>query len=139
MITNNPREGEDIANVDGDRAKLTLNFYRFLDDLTDLTNNLESRIVVLESKIDALEFETFADVTASMTTTGSNQNIICTNTVPITITLGGSPAVNRLVNIKRRGAQVTVVGSIDGSTPTVINVVNFSIKLLYTGTEYVQI
>jgi hypothetical protein len=43
------------------------------------------------------------------------------------------------VHIKRRDAKITVVGSIDGFDHRVINVKNYSMHLVFDGTDWSEI
>lgn len=65
-----------------------------------------------------------------------NQVLICKNTVPITVTLPVAPPIGTVVHVKRRNDVVTVIGTIDGLTDIIINVVNYSVHLYYDGIDW---
>lgn len=73
--------------------------------------------------------------TENMETDGF-QIIICRNTSPIIIDLQADSVDNTEVHIKRRGAQVTVVGTIDGLENRVINLAKWSDHLVFDGTDW---
>jgi len=64
--------------------------------------------------------------------------IVCTNTSSINITL---PSAQRddMIEVKRRGSEVVVIGTIDGLTNKTINVLNYSMRLVYNGTGWNEI
>lgn len=108
-----------------------------LDDLEVRVKNNEDSIVGLDQRVDELEYRAFETVitTADMTTQGY-QVIICNNIVPITITLNTLAIDETEVHIKRRGAEVTIIGTIDGLVDRVINVPLWSDHLIYDGTDW---
>jgi hypothetical protein len=97
----------------------------------------EAAIASLNIRVDVLEFKStkVINTIVDMTTDGY-QTIICRNTGPITITLELSPVDDTEVNIKRRGEEVTVVGLINGTDDRVINIPQWSMKLVYDGTDW---
>ena len=91
----------------------------------------------LDGRVGTLEFKStkVINTTTSLTTDGY-QTIICRNTSPITITLELTPVNDTEVNIKRRGEEVTVIGLINGTADRVINIPQWSMKLVYDGTDW---
>jgi len=77
--------------------------------------------------------------TADSLTSGSGQVVICKNTASINITLNTTPALGERVYIKRKDAEVVVIGQIDGVTNKTINVQNYAMHLIYDGTEWSEI
>lgn len=75
----------------------------------------------------------------SARSTFGNQVLICKNNTPISITLQVLPPIGTNVHIKRRDAQVTVVGDIDGVANKVISSVNQSLHLYYDGIDWNEI
>jgi hypothetical protein len=61
---------------------------------------------------------------------------ICRNTTPITITLKLLPVLGDEIQVKRSGAEVTVIGLIDGLNDQVINVLNWSSHYVFNGTDW---
>ena len=109
-----------------------------LDELDARVTINEAAIVDLNLRVDVLEYKAFETVitTESLTTLGY-QVIICKNTVPITITLELSPVDDTEVHIKRRGEEVTIIGTINGiSEPRVVTIPEWSDHLIYDGTDW---
>lgn len=99
-----------------------------------------SRVSRNAAKINALELKEFEVInTTSNLTTEPNQIIICRNTTPITITLDSQAVIEDEVHIKRRDATISVVGSIDGFANRTINVKNYSMHLVFDGTDWSEI
>ena len=67
------------------------------------------------------------------------QVIICDNTPPIAITLNTSPVINELVHIKRTDGVVNIIGTIDGLVDLTLNVIGYSVLLIFNGTDWSQI
>lgn len=92
------------------------------------------------AKINSLELKEFEIIsTTEDLTTEEFQIIICKNTSPIMITLDPQAIENDEVHIKRRGVSIEVVGSIDGFTNKTINVLNYSMHLVFDGTDWSEI
>ena len=107
------------------------------DTLEGRVEQNELNILDLQQRVDILEFKVFKKVitTDSLTTSGY-QIIICKNTSPITITLELSPEDETEVHVKRRGAEVTIIGTIDGLVDRVLNIPQWSDHLVYDNTEW---
>ena len=100
----------------------------------------EADIIDLQLRVAALEYRFYEIVTTTTSlTTDQFQTIICSNVTPINITLKLDPVVGDEVNIKRRGGSVVVIGTIDGFTNKTINVLNYSMKLVFNGTDWSEI
>jgi len=99
-----------------------------------------SRVSRNAAKINALELKEFEVITTTADlTTNLNQIIICKNTVSINITLNDQAVEGDEVHIKRRDAIIEVIGSIDGLTNKTINVLNYSMHLVFDGTDWSEI
>ena len=108
-----------------------------LDELDARVTINEAAIASLNIRVGVLEFKSTKVINTIVDiTTDGYQTIICRNTVPITITLQGSPVDDTEVNIKRRGEEVTVIGLINGTADRVINIPQWSMKLVYDGTDW---
>lgn len=99
-----------------------------------------SRISRDAARINSLELKEFEIVsTTEDLTTEEFQIVICKNTLPIVITLDPQALENDEVHIKRRGESIDVIGSIDGFTDKTINVLNYSMHLVYDGADWSEI
>ena len=108
-----------------------------LDEIDARVTINEAAIANLNIRVDVLEFKSTKVInTITSLTTEGYQTIICRNTVPITITLELSPVNGTEVNIKRGGEEVTVIGLIDGTADRVINIPQWSMKLVFDGTDW---
>jgi len=143
-----PRRQEDFFDRNGDP---TLRFIRWIELVTGQTNQTvvdvintgseitgsASRISRDAAKLNALELKEFEVVsTTTALTTNRNQIIICNNATPIDITLDPLAVEGDEVHIKRRNAEVTEKGIIDGLTDRTINVLNWSDHLVFDGTDW---
>ncbi len=101
---------------------------------------IKEDIVDLQLRVADLEYRVYeiVNTTASIDSEPFT-TIICKNTLPIDITLDTDAKENDEVNIKRRGATVNVIGQIDGSTNMTLNIKNYSMKLVFDGTEWSEI
>ncbi len=70
------------------------------------------------------------DVPGDYTTVGS-QLLICENASPINITLNTAAVNGETVIVKRKGALITIIGAIDGST-------SLTLPALYDGVQLVH-
>ena len=73
--------------------------------------------------------------------TGGNINQIldCINVAPITVTLDPQAVGGDEVHVKRRGEEILIVGDIDGSSDLIINVLLYSVHLIFNGTTWISI
>ena len=90
-------------------------------------------------ELQSLVFDLVPDVLTNQTLSGVNQRLVCRNVAPISITLSASPSIGSVVDIKRRGDIVNIVGVVDGAANPSLSSPLESIRLLYDGTEYVKI
>lgn len=125
-----PRRREDFFKPNGDP---TLRHTKFLESLTGQTNTSSVDIEVIQAK----EFE-IINTTESLTS-GRFQIIICKNITDISIQLDPDAIENDEVHIKRRLGVVNVLGSIDGFTNKTINVLNYSMHLVFDGDDWSEI
>ena len=115
----------------------------YTDDISnakqDITSS-SSRTSRNSAKINSLELKEFEIVSTTADFTAQEfQIIICKNTSPISITLDPQAIENDEVHIKRRGEEITVIGSIDGFVNRTINVLNYSMHLVFDGTDWSEI
>ena len=72
-------------------------------------------------------------------TTDRNQIIICKNSASINITLDPQAVAEDECHIKRRNGVVEVIGTVDGLVNKTINVLNYSMHLVFDGTDWSEI
>lgn len=103
---------------------------------TDIAN-LDARVADNRSDIDYLLglVPSVITATASLTTVG-NAVIACENTTAITITLNPTPEQGETISVTRRGAKVTIAGSINGSDGIKLTSKFDSPSLVYIGSEW---
>jgi len=108
-----------------------------LDSTEQALTSSNSRVSRNAAKINALEKVDFEvePITADFTTF-RNQIIICKNTSSINVTLDPQALQDDIVTIKRRGAKVTIIGTINGKTDLVINVKQNAPKLAFDGVDW---
>lgn len=146
-----PRRREDFFDSNGDP---TLRFVRWIEAVTGQTNitsieveNTEqaltstgSRVSRNAARINSIELKEFEIVpTTTPLTTSEFQIIICKNVASIDITLDANAVENDEVHIKRRGGTVRVIGPIDGFTDKTINILNYSMHLVFDGADWSEI
>lgn len=99
-----------------------------------------SRVSRNAARINSLELNDFVIVNTTVdVTTDRNQIIICKNTDPINVTLDPQAISDDEVHIKRRSGIVNVIGTVDGLTNKVINIKNYSMHLIFDGTDWSEI
>lgn len=99
-----------------------------------------SRVSRNAARINSIELKEFEIVVATASLTAEEfQIILCKNTLPITVTLDPQAIEHDEVHIKRRGESIEVIGSIDGFTNKTINVLNYSMHLIFDGTDWSEI
>lgn len=146
-----PRRREDFFKPNGDPT------HRFIDWIELVTGQTNSSSIVIENteqsltstssrvsrnaaRINSIELKEFEIInTIADLTTEEFQVIICKNTVSINITLDTNAVKDDEVHIKRRGEEVVVIGSIDGFTNKTINVLNYSMHLIFDGVDWSEI
>ena len=114
---------------------------------TDSINNSQqdisstsSRVSRNAARINSVELKEFEIINTTVgLTTEEFQIIICKNTTEINITLDPQAIENDEVHIKRRDGVVNVIGSIDGFTNKTINILNYSMHLVFDGTDWSEI
>jgi len=101
-------------------------------------DDIETDIVAIEIRLDALEALEFVEINAiSNHTTTRNEIITCTNTSSIDITLNASPVANERVYITRRNQPVWVdagASTVNGQARILLNQVNQSRLITYNST-----
>lgn len=107
------------------------------EQVQTFVNTKASRNIALLS--DIKERTPFTVVTTTDITTKLNMVVICKNTEDITVTLDPNALKDDTVRIKRRDAKVTLNGVVDGVANTIINVVNYSMTLIYDGAEWNEV
>lgn len=99
-----------------------------------------SRVSRNAARINSIELKEFEIInTTTNLTTEEFQVIICKNLSSINITLDTNAVKDDEVHIKRRGEEVIVIGSIDGFTNKTINVLNYSMHLIFDGVDWSEI
>ena len=114
---------------------------------TDSINNSQqdisstsSRVSRNAARINSVELKEFEIVNTTVGLTAEEfQIIICKNTTEINITLDPQAIENDEVHIKRRDGVVNVIGTIDGFTNKTINILNYSMHLVFDGTDWSEI
>ena len=92
------------------------------------------------AKINSLELKEFEIVNTTVDVVVKEfQVLICKNTASIDVTLDTQAIENDEVHIKRRGGSINVIGSIDGFTNRTINVLNYSMHLVFDGADWSEI
>jgi hypothetical protein len=119
------RSGGDEDATDGNKQGLT---------------STSSRVSKNAAVINSIALKSFEIIpTTESLTTKEFQIIICKNTESIDITLNPEAIEDDEVHIKRRGRSINVIGSIDGFTNKTINVLNYSMHLVFDGTDWSEI
>ena len=146
-----PRRKEDFFDQQGEP---TLRFINWVELVTGQTNtssitienteqaltSTSSRVSRNAARINSIELKEFEIVnTTTDLTTEEYQIVICKNVSPINITLDPDAIKDDEVHIKRRGEEITVIGSIDGFTNKTINILNYSMHLVFDGTDWSEI
>ncbi len=111
-----------------------------IEDSQQNITSASSRVSRNAARINSIELKEFEIIsTTTGITTEEFQVIICKNTTSINITLDPNAVEHDEVHIKRRDGEVVVVGSIDGFTNKTINVLNYSMHLIFDGTDWSEI
>jgi hypothetical protein len=146
-----PRRREDFFKPNGDPTNRFMDWIELVTGQTNTTSlNVEdtqqnvtgtsSRVSRNAARINSIELKEFKIVQAVVDITAAEyQIIICKNVTAINVTLDPQAIENDEVHIKRRNGVVNVIGSIDGFTNKVINVVNYNMHLVFDGTDWSEI
>ena len=111
-----------------------------IDNSQQDINSTSSRVSRNAARINSVELKEFEIVNTTVGLTAEEfQIIICKNTTEINITLDPQAIENDEVHIKRRDGVVNVIGSIDGFTNKTINILNYSMHLVFDGTDWSEI
>jgi hypothetical protein len=111
-----------------------------IDEAKEDITGSSSRVSRNAARINSLELKEFEIVNTTTDLTAEEfQIIVCKNTIPITITLDPQAIENDEVHIKRRGQSILVMGSIDGFTNKTINILNYSMHLVFDGIDWSEI
>lgn len=111
-----------------------------IEDSQQNITSSSSRVSRNAARINSIELKEFEIVQATTDlTTEEFQIIICKNVASINITLDPQAVENDEVHIKRRSGPINVIGSIDGFTNKLINVLNYSMHLVFDGTDWSEI
>ena len=111
-----------------------------IDNSQQDINSTSSRVSRNAARINSVELKEFEIINTTVGLTAEEfQIIICKNTTEINITLDPQAIENDEVHIKRRGGVVNVIGSIDGFTNKTINILNYSMHLVFDGTDWSEI
>jgi len=140
-------EDREIREYEKQRNTIIYQLWQRSGGATDSTEDSQQNITSSSSRvsrnaarINSLELKEFEIVnTTTSLTTEEFQIIICKNTIPITVTLDPQALEDEEVHIKRRGESIEVIGSIDGFTNKTINVLNYSMHLIFDGTDWSEI
>tara|TARA_R110000850_G_scaffold100316_3_gene207510 strand:+ start:2424 stop:2918 length:495 start_codon:yes stop_codon:yes gene_type:complete len=127
---------QDFSFLADEEDKLELRIIQNEEDIEEL----QADVIDLQLRVSALEYRFYEIITTAVSlTTEQFQTIICSNVAPINITLKLDPMVGDEVNIKRRGGSIVVIGTIDGFINKTINVLNYSMKLVFNGADWSEI
>lgn len=134
---------EDIASNAQNIATNAEGIIKNADDIEALALRVlqnETDILDLQNRVVALEYRTFDVVTVTTSTTLEEFKLaICKNTAPITVTLKESPTLGDEIQVKRVGAEVEILGVIDGEADITLNVVDYSLHLVFNGIDWSSI
>jgi hypothetical protein len=141
------RETERIFDAQGTGTRRFNEFMRSVTNQVNTSTNDNEDIRTQQSTnqqaiaqiTDLLKKKTVIVITDSSLTAKPFETVICTNTSAINITLEINPIKGDIINVKRTDAQVTVIGTIDGVVDKIINVKYWSMKLIYTGSQWVAV
>lgn len=113
------------------------------DSVEDSQQNItasSSRVSRNAARINSLELKEFDLIEVSGDiTTNINQILDCVNVTAITVTLDPQAVAGDEVHVKRRGEEITISGSVDGSTDLTINVPLYSVHLIFNGITWISI
>ena len=109
-----------------------------LDDLEIRVEANEEAIIILDGRVDDLEARIFRTIKVTESVIALPfQVVLCDNVLPIEVTLFETADIDDMIHVKRKGAEVTVNGPIDGdNTGRIINVKYWSELYISDGTEW---
>ena len=111
-----------------------------VDEAGQTLTSTGSRVSRNAAKINSLELKDFEIVQTSIDfTTIRNQIIICKNSSRIEVTLDPQAIEEDEVHIKRRDAEIKVIGTVDGFTNRTINIKGYSMHLVFDGVDWSEI
>ena len=111
-----------------------------IDDLIQEQARIRSNVNTNTAVLGSIETRNFEIIkTDTSFTTEPFQIVICDNANAINITLDNNPQEDDEVHIKRKNGEVNVIGQIDGFTNKRINIKNYSMHLVYDGSEWTEI
>lgn len=111
-----------------------------IEEGEQVQTSTNSRVSRNAARINSLELKEFEIIPTTVSLTAEEfQIIVCKNVSEITITLDPDALEGDEVHIKRRGGSVIVAGSIDGFTNKTINVLNYSMHLVFDGADWSEI
>lgn len=146
-----PRRREDFFKSNGDPTARFINWIELVTGQTNVSSivienteqsltSTSSRVSRNAARINSIELKEFEIInTTTSLTTEEFQVIICKNISSINVTLDTNAVKDDEVHIKRRGEEVVVIGSIDGFTNKTINVLNYSMHLIFDGVDWSEI
>jgi len=111
-----------------------------IDNSQQDISSTSSRVSRNAARINSVELKEFEIINTTVGLTAEEfQIIICKNTTEINITLDPQAIENDEVHIKRRDGVVNVIGSIDGFTNKTINILNYSMHLVFSNGDWSEI
>lgn len=114
-------------------------FEKFRKHVVGMEEDLRNSLAATSNYFSGGRVKDKIRFTDSSITVSAFEYIICENTGPISITLPLRPVKGDIVNIKRNGEEVEILGQIDGQPCLLLNVPRYSAKLLYNGTEWSRV
>ena len=141
------RRGEPIFDS---RGFGTRRFNEYIDLLTTSVNVTSSETGEITTQLaqvqklislvnDLIKSRESVTVTSAAYTALPFEIVICNNSASIEVTTPINPIVGDIVNVKRTNAEVIVKGQIDGVTDKTINVNYYSMKLVWSSSEWNEI
>lgn len=127
---------QDSSFLSDEIDELELRVIKNEEDILELKQDVAD----LKERVEALEYRVFEVIETTVNTTIDQfKTLICKNNTPINVTLKPDALLGDEVNIKRTKGVVNVIGVIDGITNVKINRVNYSMKLVFNGTDWSEI
>ena len=106
---------------------------RAIADIEQLLTSVVAENAYLKSVVSKLSPVKVVNIATGATThtTAGNELIMCNNTAALTITLNTTPKDNEKITVIRRDGTVSMVGTLNGSTPTSVPSKNDIIDVYY--------